>query len=141
MNDWRYRLMLLAIMLAVPQVHAWGWYFIGVINSDEGMALFHGSAAAVDFLILWCAPRFISGRLCDYTQTLCIVSVVANYVGWIAYTAYAPPIFYNTFMWGLSYVQWAVLLLVDRHADATGIYLVRGHFSGRYSQNFGKAYL
>lgn len=141
MNSWLSRLKLLAVMLAGPNFHLAAWAIIGKSLTDEGMALFHGSAAAVDFLILWCAPRFISGRLCDYTQTLCIVSVVANYVGWYAYTAYAPPIYYNNFMWGLSYVQWFVLLLVDRHADATGIDLVRCYFGGRYSENFGKAYL
>jgi len=139
MNAWRSRVLLAALMLLTMNIHA--WVMADVPNTDEGMALMHGSAALVDFFILWCAPRFIAGRLCDDTQTLCLVSVVANYVGWIAYTAYAPPIFYNTFMWGLSYVQWARLLLVDRHADdATGIYLVRGLDRGRYQENFGKAY-
>jgi len=140
MNNWRSRLAMLAVMLAMPQAHTMTWELIGKINTDEGMALFHGSAAAVDFFILWCAPRFISGRICDHTQTLCLVSVVANYVGWYAYTAYAPPIYYNNFMWGLCYVQWAVLLLVDRHADLSGLDLVRGAGGGRYQENFRKAY-
>ena len=131
---------LLVVMLLIPKLHFIVWDILGKTKTEDGMALFHGSAAAIDFFILWCAPRFISGRLCDYTQTLCIVSVIANYVGWYAYTAYAPPIFYNTFTWGLTYVQWAVLLLVDRHADLSGINLVRGAGSGRYQENFRKAY-
>ena len=112
----------------------------GVPNTDEGMLQFHLSAAAVDLLLLYSTPRFVSGDLCRDMQTLCLVSMIANFVGWIAYVAYAPPIFYNTFMWGLSYVQWIRLLLVDRHGtDNLGFDLVRG-FNSRWSQNnFGKA--
>ena len=138
MNDWRSRLVVLAIMLVLPQVHA--LVLADVPNTEEGMALFHVSAMLCDLAILWCAPRFISGRLCDDTQTLCLVSVVANYVGFRAYVAYAPPIYYDTFMWGLSYVQWARLLLVGRHADLSGLTLDRDLFGRRRSQDFGKAY-
>lgn len=139
MNGWRSRLKLALLMALVMWLHS--LVMADVPNTDEGMAMFHGSAAALDFAILWCAPRFTAGRLCDDMQTLCLVSVIANYVGWIAYTAYAPPIFYNTFMWGLSYVQFGRLLLVDRHADTSGLDLVRGFGRGRYQENFGKAYL
>lgn len=137
MNDWRSRLAVLAIMLALPQVHA--IVLADVPNTDEGMALFHVSAMLCDLVILWCAPRFISGRLCDDTQTLCLVSVIANYVGYRAYVAYAPPIYYDTFMWGLSYVQWARLLLVGRHADLSGFNMDSRYFSRWVPQNFGKA--
>jgi len=101
------------------------------------MLAFHLSAAAVDLLLLKSAPRFISGRLCSDMQFLCLVSMSANFVGWIAYTAYAPPIFYNAFMWGLSYVQWGRLLLVDHHgADYLRVDLVRGHYRGGHQSLF-----
>lgn len=138
MNGWRSRLMVLAVLLLAPWLHS--QVMADVPNTDEGMALFHAGAAAVDYLILCCAPRFISGRLCDDTQTLCIVSVIANCVGFYAYTAYASPIYYNTFMWGLSYVQWARLLLVGRHADFSGYGLVPGAGRGWGPENIGKAY-
>lgn len=59
-------------------------------------------------------------------EALCIASIVANFVGWIAYTAYAPPIYYNVFMWGLAYVQWARLFIMgDDDANYHGLHMVR----------------
>ena len=129
MNGWRSRVSLALVIALVMKVH---FEVMGdVPNTDEGMALFHVSAMLCDLAILWCAPRFVAGRLRDDTQTLCLVSVVANLVGWKAYTAYAPPIYYDTFMWGLSYVQFGRLLLVGRHADRSGCDLDFG-YSGRW---------
>lgn len=136
MNGWRSRVLLAALMLLTMQIHA--AVMADVPNTDGGMLQFHLSAAVVDLFLLYCAPRFTAGRLCGDMQTLCLVSIVANFVGWIAYMAYAPPIFYNTFMWGLSYVQWARLLLVDRHGDdCLGLYLVRGANRGWRQTYFG----
>ncbi len=109
----------------------------GKPNTDAGLLCFHLSAAVVDLLLLKSSPRFVEGRLCSDMQILCLVSMVANFVGWIAYTAYAPPIFYNTFMWGLSYVQWGRLLLVDRHgADYLRVDLVCGGYRGWHQNIF-----
>lgn len=111
-------------------------------NTDEGMLQFHGSAATVDFMLLYIAPRFIGGRLCDDTQILCLVSCVANFLGFIAYTAYSPPIFYNWFMWGLAHVQFGRILLVDHHgADYLGFDLVRRHYRQRRQNYIGAASL
>lgn len=138
MNGWRSRLMLAAVMLLAMQAHSIA--LAGKPNTDAGMLAFHLSAAVVDLLLLNSSPRYVSGRLCSDMQILCLVSIVANFVGWIAYTAYAPPIYYNAFMWGLSYVQWGRLLLVDHHgADYLRVNLVRGGYRGRYQNLFGKA--
>lgn len=140
MNGWRSRFLLVAVMIAAMQVHA--FVSVGLPNTDAGMLLFHGGAAAVDFALLYCAPAFVTGRICTDTQTLCLVSCVGNFVGWIAYMAYAPPIYYNTFMWGLSYVQFGLLLLVDHHGtDHLGFDLVRGGYRHRSENNFAKAHL
>lgn len=113
MNGWRSRIIVAVLMLLATNIHAFA--LAGKPNTDAGMALFHGSAAAVDFLLLWSAPRFISGRLCTDTQILCLVSCFANFLGFIAYQAYASPDYYNHFMWSLAYVQYGRILLVDHH--------------------------
>jgi hypothetical protein len=138
MNGWRSRITLAVIMLLA--MHAHSVALANKPNTDAGLLAFHLSAAVIDLLIMKAAPRFVSGRLCSDMQILCLVSIVANFVGWIAYTAYAPPIFYNVFMWGLSYVQWGRLLLVDHHgADYLRVNLVRGGYRGRHQNLFGKA--
>lgn len=135
MNDWRSRILLVAVMLLAMQIHALA--LADTPNTDGGMLAFHLSAAGVDLMLLKSTPRFISGRLCSDMQILYLVSMLANFVGWIAYTAYAPPIFYNTFMWGLSYVQWGRLLLVDHHgADYLRVDLVSGHYRGGHQNLF-----
>lgn len=140
MNGWRSRLMLAAVMALAMWLHSMAT--ASLPNTDEGMLQFHGSAAAVDFLLLYFAPRFVGGRLCDDTQILCLVSCVTNFVGFIAYTAYAPPIFYNGFMWGLAHVQFGRILLVDHHgADYLGFDLVRGGHRRRRQNYIGAASL
>ena len=138
MNGWRSRLILAAVMGLVMLAHS--MVTASLPNTDEGMLQFHGSAAAADFLLLYYAPLFIGGRLCVDTQILCLVSCVTNFIGFIAYTASAPPTFYNWFMWGLAHVQFGRILLVDHHgADYLWFGLVRG-FDSRWRQNhFGKA--
>lgn len=108
-----------------------GWYLHidatqALPNTPEGMLLFHGSAAAVDLFLVYSAPQFLEGKLCDDTQNLCLASIVGNAVGWAFYLAYLPPVFYNTFMGVLGYVQLARLFMVDDHdANSLGSYLVR----------------
>jgi len=94
-------------------------------NTPEGMLLFHGSAAAVDLFLVYSAPRLLEGKLCDDIQTLCLVSIVGNALGWALYLAYLPPVFYDTFMGMLCYVQLARLFMVDYDANHLGCDLVR----------------
>lgn len=133
MNGWRYRVLLALIFALAMWLHS--MVMADVPNTDWGMLQFHGSAAAVDLLLLYGSPRFISGNLCDDVQALCLASMIANFIGWIAYTAYAPPIYYDTFMWGLSYVLWGRLLIMDTgdvsNVTPMGHYMVRrSHFLG-----------
>lgn len=133
MNDWRSRLYVAIILIAVMQFHSiitesWD-------NTLFLMTMFHGSAATFDLLILYSVSKLISGRLRDDMQTLCLVSIVINFIGWIAYLAYAPPVFYNITMWGLTYVQFGRLLYVDDHdVDSLGCHLVSSpNFLGKKS--------
>jgi hypothetical protein len=137
MNDWRSRVLLCAALVAGMIVHS--VFMSAVANTNLGMFEFHASAACFDLMLLKSAPRLIGGRLCGDMQALFLASIIANFVGWIAYTAYAPPIYYNGFMWLLTYVQWARLLLVDRNgADYLGFDLVCGFNSGRDQNYFRK---
>jgi len=130
MNSWRSRALFGAVSLAVALLHALAT--ADVSNTDFGMFVFHGSAAACElFLILLC-PNLLAGRVCDDMETLCIVSIVANALGWGLYLAYAPPVFFDTFTWGLSYVQVIRLSTPDRNdADYYGVSLLRGGAGGR----------
>jgi hypothetical protein len=124
MNTWRSRFIVFAAFWLVMQIH--GDVTHCLPNTPGGMLVFHGSAAAVDLFLLYCVPWLLEGRLCDDIQTLCLVSIVANLAGWLLYLAYASPVLYNTFMWGLAYVQWLRILVVDRNdADTLGFHLVR----------------
>lgn len=129
MNGWRSRLTLGALMWVAIQAH--GIFTDSLPNSPWGMLVFHGSAATVDLFLLMCAPFFIDGRLCDDIEALCLASIVGNALGWALYLAYASPDFYNTYMWGLSYVQWGRLLLDDDAINALRGFMVRRPDSGR----------
>lgn len=108
-----------------------------VSNTPLGMFAYHGSAALFDLALLMCAPLLLSGRLCDDLQALCLASIVINFLGWIAYLAYAPPSLYNWMIWCCSYVQWVRLLFMDRHdADRVGFGLVPGADSWRRKLHF-----
>jgi hypothetical protein len=125
MNTLRFRALFGLIIWLGWYVHISATRFLP--NTPEGMLIFHGSAAAVDLFLVYSAPRLLEGKLCDDTQNLCLASIIGNAVGWAFYLAYLPPVFYNTFMEILGYVQWARLFMVDDH-DATnhlGSYLVR----------------
>lgn len=137
MNPWRSRLLTALLFLAVMKLHEYlaEW----MPNTPCGMLVFHGSAALFDLILLLCVPYFVEGRLCDDMQTLCLASMIVNFVGWILYMAYAPPIFYNSVQWGLAYVQWLRLFLVDRDdSHPLGLHLVRGGHHGRSKLHFGK---
>ena len=130
MTPWRSRILVGLLLYAANMMHE--LCTAALPNTPAGMLLFHGSAALADLLLLWAMPVLLSDRLCDDMQTLCLVFIVVNFVGWIAYMAYAPPIFYNVISWSLAYVQWGRLLLVDGdNADYLGLHLVRGRHHGR----------
>ena len=130
MNGWRSRLFA-GLLIAL------GWYIhskatSGLPNTPYGMLAFHGSAFTVDLFLLYCMPRFVTGRICDDMQFLCLLSIVVNFAGWIAYLAYVSPVYYNTFMWGLAHVQAIRLLIVDDDTTHTSrVHLVRGGSRGR----------
>lgn len=127
---WRSRICIGSLFLAMMHLHEISTSALP--NTPAGMLMFHGSAALCDLILLRAVPVLLTDRLCDDMQTLCLVSIVVNFVGWIAYMAYAPPIFYNVISWSLAYVQWGRLLLVDGDdTDHLGFHMVRGRHHGR----------
>lgn len=130
MNSWRARFQMWLLITGILASHAVAMESIP--NEPEAMLLFHGSAALLDFLLLCVAPRLLSGRLCDHTQWLLLASICGNATGWILYMGYAPPSYYDWFMWWLTVAQWISLLIPDRYADYPGRDLVRhrDHFGG-----------
>lgn len=123
MNSWRSRAVAAAFVLLTTYAHGWATRLLP--NMPVDMLLFHGSAALVDLLLLYLAPAVIKGRLCVDSQKLLLASIVGNAAGWLLYMAYVSPIFYNTYMVGLTYAQLLRLFIPDRHADPARSDLVR----------------
>jgi hypothetical protein len=127
---WRSRLFTALLFFAAMEIHELST--ADLPNSSVGMLMFHGSAALVDLILLYAVPALTKDRLCDDMQALCLASIVVNFVGWILYMAYAPPIFYNVLSWSLAYAQWLRLFMVDSNdAHHLGFHLVRGADHGR----------
>jgi hypothetical protein len=132
MNGWRSRLGIALLIVAAMSAHSYSMG--GATNSPIGMLVFHGSAALVDFALLLATPYWLVGKLCDDTETLMLLSIIGNAMGWGLYMAYAPPVFYDVCMYGLSIAQWLRLLYVDdhdsisaRHGLVHGNHLRRSH--------------
>ena len=126
MTTWRARFQMWLLITGMMVIHAAATESLP--NTPEAMLMFHGSAALLDWLLLCIAPKLLSGRLCDHTQWLLLTSICGNSAGWILYMRYAPPSYYNSFMWWLTAAQWVRLFIPDRHdADHLWSALVR-HF-------------
>lgn len=124
MNSWRCRAILGLLIWLAMDVHAQAFH--GVPNTPEGMLAFHGSAATIDWLLYHATRYVVTEDLQDDMETMFLISIAGNALGWALYMSYAPPYFYNGFMWALGYVQWIRLFLVGRHdANHLWLHLVR----------------
>lgn len=124
MTTWRSRLFAGLLLLAMTKLHAFST--ADLPNTPLGMLVFHGSAALIDLVVIYAIPSMLTGSLCDDIQALSLGFMVVNFVGWIAYMAYAPPIIFNMISWSLCYVQFARLFIVDvDDVDSMGLHLVR----------------
>lgn len=113
MNGWRSRLVLAAVFLAVNTMHT--MVTDSFPNTPGWMLAYHGSAAAVDYVLLRCSPWLIAGQLCNDIEALCFASMFINALGWVLYMAKIPPVSYDTLTLGIIYVQYFRLLFMDRH--------------------------
>lgn len=130
MNSWRSRMAMLFLILAAMLGH--GIALEAIPNTPEGMLLFHGSAALLDWLLLIIAPYLLVGGLSQDTQWLLMASIFGNYVGWGLYMAYMPPVIYNFSMLLLTGVQIMRLFIPDSHdADDSRNDMVRHSDSSR----------
>ena len=110
-----------------------------VSNTPAGMLVYHGLAAGTDFLLLVLAAHLLRGRLSNDMQTLCWISMVVNFAGWLLYLAYAPPITYNYAIGILGYVQLLRLLPVGIYADRPGQRFIPGPDFGGPKLHYEKA--
>jgi hypothetical protein len=115
MKGWRGRLAMLSAFWLTAKLHAFIMISMALPPTDEAGLLFFGSAAAVDWLLLYCAPRALEGRLCDDIQASCIASILVNFAGFCAYMAHTPPLLYYLVIDGVTYVQYLRLFFVGRH--------------------------
>lgn len=122
MNSISARLLVgLALWLANIAHHA---LVVDVANTPGGMLVYHATALAFDYALLIACAVMLDGKLSDDMQTLCLMSMIVNFSGWLLYLAYAPPVPYNYAIGVLGYVQYARLLLGDHDAYRMGRDLV-----------------
>ena len=63
-------------------------------------------------------------------QRLCLMSMIVNFMGWLAYLAYLPHTFYDSAIMALGYAQLVRLLWVDGNANyPVRMLLFRGGYS------------
>lgn len=130
MNTWRDRLLVGLLLLLFQWTHA--EINAPLPNTQFWALIFFGSAAALEYLICRALPKVLEGSLCDDMQVLAFVCIAIDALGFLGYMAKTPSIFYNSVMWGLSYVQWVRLLFVDSdHARSIRDSLVWGLTTGR----------
>jgi len=124
MNTWRDRLLIGLLLLLFQQVHA--EINAPLPNTQFWALIFFGTAATLELYICWAIPKVLEGPLCDDMQVLGTTCIVIDALGFLGYMTKTPSIYYNTIMWGLSYVQWIRLLFVDSdHALSVWNNLVR----------------
>lgn len=130
MNKWSYRLFVgLALWLAALTHQK---ICVDVANTPAGMFLYHGAAALFDFATLVVSAHALEGQLSDDMQTLCLVSMVVNFAGFILYMAWLPPFSYDIAIMGVGYVQYIRLFMGDSYVfSRLGYYLVHRRDSSR----------
>lgn len=90
-------------------------------GSDIDGPGYYLAAAATDSLCIVLLGRIcIEEDLVDKLQRLCLLSIVLNVGGWLAYEAYLPPSFYDKgFQFFYAYVILLLLIGGLTHADNT----------------------
>lgn len=87
-------------------------------NTPEGMLVYHGSGALMDWLLGMVVMTALVGKRATIMRNLILAAICTNFAGWLLYMTYVSPIYYNVAMWGLTCAQCAVLFFPDRN-DAT----------------------
>jgi hypothetical protein len=115
MNDWRFRVVVAAMLYVLADIHDQAT--IDWPNNSWWMLLYHGSAATLEFLIFLSLPWLLKGKLLHQMQTLSVACICVNFCGFFIYQAKAPP-FLNDFLIGvLGYVQYGKLFMGDRNVS------------------------
>lgn len=84
-------------------------------NTDEGMLVYHGTAALADMYLIYVASELLSGELSFQIQCLNLASIVTNAVGYFAYTQYVSHWFYDLTMLGVGCVLIYKLMRIPDH--------------------------
>jgi len=135
MNTWRDRLLIGLLLLLFQRAHA--EVNAPLPNTREWALFFFGTAATLEYVICRAIPKVLDGTLCDDMMVLAYMCIALDALGFLGYMTKTPSIYYNTVMWGISYVQWARLLFVDsNHARSFWSSVVRGIAGGREKVNF-----
>jgi len=138
---WHGRLSIAALICAGFVAHA--YILRDIPNTLEWMLVFHGTAAAFDLLILFCARFLLSDDIRTDFEILSLLSALGNFLGWIAYILYYSPIYYDNGMYFLAIIT-ALRLIIkgdhERHIISNSwLAVVRGWYRCRVQPNFERS--
>ncbi len=112
-NSWQIRLVVLVLFTSCALAHK--LLLLDIPNTPFGMFLYHGSAVVIDLMLLLCVSVLLRHELSFDMQVLCVFSMVANFAGWIAYSLYVSPTYYDATIWTLDVLQFIRLFSGVRH--------------------------
>jgi hypothetical protein len=96
-----------SIYLTVVMVHE-------LVFKDIGGPYYYGIAAMADLLIMILTGQITPmPKMVINLHRLCLVSIVANGIGWLMWFSYMPPDLYDYFFMAL-YI-WAIFILCERN--------------------------
>ncbi len=116
MTAWRAQFRMAALICAASAIHDHAT--AGLPNTPAAMLLYHGTAALLDLGLLFFAHSILAGRVCAVSQWLLFASIVCNFLGWLLYLSYAPPLVYDLCIAVLTAAQLLTLFTPNRR-DAT----------------------
>ena len=91
-----------------------------VLFSDLDGLIYYSSDALLQLVFIYLSSRIEpTNTLTLYLQKIAIVIIVLDIIGWIAWTAYAPPTLYN-FSFLLTYSATIIILIHNRDSADVG---------------------
>lgn len=129
LSDWQRRVFCAAAFLLISVIHG---HSFGFKNTPELMLMYHGSAVFADMATIFIAGHALNGRVSFDIMYINVAAIVANFLGFLAYMAYFPPLAYDTTMAGIIFAQWARLIWTDDVANLLRFHVLSGGNSSKH---------
>jgi len=113
-----------------------------IFGETDGLTYYGTAAAFYLGIMIFTAPAINVTKLVLNIHKICLVAIIVNAMGWIAWKAYLPPNLYNfasilLHTWGV----WALLQGTRKEDHGGSFKLDGGHLNFRPNFNFRSEYL